>query len=81
MNVSTVSGKQLSLKILLPNTGLPVWIENVEFLLFDKDMAEVLLERPLLNGTGLDLGKHLWILESRINCMSEAELRVDRAPV
>lgn len=80
--VLTASGKtKLSLTIVLPNTGLPVRIRDVDFLISDEEMAEVLLGRPLLKAMGFDLAKHLQKVGGAIDGKSEEELKANTIPI
>lgn len=74
-----VEKTQLSLTIIFPNTSLPVRIRDIEFLIADDDIAEVLLNRPLLKPIKFDLGKHLQNVGAAIKGMSEEEMKSETA--
>ena len=69
------------------STG-PLRLRNVEYLVFENDMPEVLLSRPLLQTVGFHLDKHLSAVREQVNdadfshiCFEPGVLRRQPLPV
>lgn len=65
----------LNLTIFLPQTGLPVRIRGVQFLVASSEMPETLLGRPLLKAMGFDFNEHLHRVALLIDGKSEKEVQ------